>query len=156
MSNDTVRSELAELRDTVHAGFARMDRYFELSQAQYLELRSAVRGDVQGLRGEVQELRGEVRELRGEVHEMRTLLIDLTSRVDRIENRLDGLENRLDGLENQVRQFRDWVTRELADVRHELRLLRQATEQPAELRRDIDALDARVTRLEQRRDDALS
>jgi chromosome segregation ATPase len=139
MSNDTLRSELAELRDTVHAGFARMDRYFELSQAQYLELR-------------------------GEVRELRNLLIALTSRVDRIEARLDGLEKRLGGLEKrfggleeQVRQFRDWVTRELADVRHELRLLRQATEEPTEeLRRDIDALDARVTRLEQRRDDALS
>jgi chromosome segregation ATPase len=138
MSNDTLRSELAELRDTVHAGFARMDRYFELSQAQYLELR-------------------------GEVRELRNLLIALTSRVDRIEARLDGLEKRLGGLEKrfggleeQVRQFRDWVTRELADVRHELRLLRQATEEPTEeLRRDIDALDARVTRLEQRRDDAL-
>jgi archaellum component FlaC len=146
MSNDTLRSELAELRDTVHAGFARMDRYIELSQAQYLELR-------------------------GEVRELRNLLIALTGRVDRIEvrlggvekqlggveERLGGVEERLDGLENQVRQFRDWVTRELADVRHEIRLLRQVTEESnTELRRVIDALDARVTRLEQRRDDALS
>jgi chromosome segregation ATPase len=130
MSNDTFRSELAELRDTVHAGFARMDHYFELSQAQYLELR-------------------------GEVRELRDLLIALTSRVDRIEARLGRVEERLDGLENQLRQFRDWATRELADVRHEIRLLRQVTEESnTELRRDIDALDARVTRLEQRADDA--
>lgn len=115
MSNDTLHSEVAELRDTVHAGFARMDRYFELTQAQHLELR--------------------------------TLLVALT-------NRVDGIEARLSGLENQVREFRDWVSRELADVRRELRLLRQATEPSnADLRRDIDALDARVTRLEQRRDD---
>lgn len=129
MNNDAPGSEMAELRDTVHAGFARMDRYFERTDRyfertdRYFELMQA------------QHL------------ELRDLLVALTTRVDRIEARLSGLTN-------QVREFRDWVSRELADVRRELRLLRQATEPPnAELRRDIDALDARVTRLEQRRDD---
>jgi chromosome segregation ATPase len=108
-----------------------MDRYFELMQAQHVQLR-------------------------GEVQEVRTLLIGLTARVDRIEERLTGVEERLTGLETEVLSLRDWATREFADVRNEIRLLRQATEERDEsLRRDIDALDARVTRLEQRRDDTV-
>jgi chromosome segregation ATPase len=114
MTHDTIRTDLVELRDVVTAGFARMDRYFELQQAQYLELR------------------GEVREL--------------TARVDRIEARLDRLQN-------EVRAFRDWVAAELAEVRHELRLLRRAAEQDEGVRRSVEALEARVTLIEERRDD---
>jgi hypothetical protein len=39
------------------------------------------------------------------------------------------------------------------DIRRELRLLREAAEDREELRRDVNALDVRVTRLEQRPDD---
>jgi chromosome segregation ATPase len=144
MTDDALRNELVELRETMHAGFAymhagfaRMDRYFELQQAQYVELR-------------------------GEVEHLRTMLVALTARVDRIEERLDrvearldrvevrlgGVDERLDGLENGVRAFRDWTTAELANVRQELRLLRRAAEDREEFRRDVAALDTRITRLE--------
>jgi chromosome segregation ATPase len=124
MSNDDPhRAELAELRDVVHAGFARMDRYFELQQAQHVELR----GEFQGLRGEFQELRGEVREL--------------TQRVDRIEVQLASLQH-------EVSALRDHTTRELADIRVELRQLRQEVKRNAALRAAVDALTDRVTRLE--------
>lgn len=69
MSEDELRTEVALLRDAVHTGFARMDRYFELQQAQHIELR------------------GEVRELRGEMQDLRADVQHLTRRVDRIEER---------------------------------------------------------------------
>jgi chromosome segregation ATPase len=126
MIDDPVRTELAELRETMtagfaymHEGFARMDRYFELQQAQHVELR-------------------------GEVGELRGMLIVLTARVVTIEVRLDRLEN-------QVGAFRDWVAGELVDIRRELRQLRAAAEEREEFRRDVAALDVRVTRLEKNR-----
>jgi predicted nucleic acid-binding Zn-ribbon protein len=121
MDYDRLWTELAGLRDTMNAGFARVDGYFELQQAQHVELR-------------------------GEVQELRDLLLALTARVDRLEARVAGLEN-------ELRAFRDWTSRELMDIRRELRLLREAAEERNELRREVDALDERVTRLEQRRDD---
>jgi chromosome segregation ATPase len=147
MTNDT-GAELTALRETVHAGFARMDRYFELRQAQHLELR-----------GEVQELRGEVQELRGEVQELRGLLVALSERVDRIESRLAGLEETVQRLEADVRALHDWAAREFAGVRLELRKLRRdaaarAAEGDAALRGEIDALAVRVARLERRLEDA--
>jgi predicted nucleic acid-binding Zn-ribbon protein len=120
MDYDRLWTELAGLRDTMNAGFARADRYFELQQAQHVELR-------------------------GEVEELRDLLLALTARVDRLEARVAGLES-------ELRAFRDWTSRELMDIRRELRLLREAAEERDELRREVDALDVRVTRLEQRRD----
>jgi chromosome segregation ATPase len=123
MIDDPERAELAALRETMtagfaymHEGFARMDGYFELQQAQHMELRA------------------EVRELRG-------MLVVLTARVDVIEVRLDRLET-------QVGAFRDWVAGELVDIRRELRQLRAAAEEREEFRRDVAALDVRVTRLE--------
>jgi SMC interacting uncharacterized protein involved in chromosome segregation len=139
MQHTPLRRELADLRDTMQSGFARMERYFELQQAQHLELR----GEMQGLRGEMQELRGEVRELR-------RLLLALTARVD-------ALELRLAAVESEVRSLRDWATREFAEIRGELRLLRrEAADRDLVIRRDIDALDARVTRLEAGRDDSVA
>jgi predicted nucleic acid-binding Zn-ribbon protein len=130
MIDDPVRTELAELRETMtagfatmHEGFARMDRYFELQQAQHVELR------------------GDVGELRGEVRELRVMVVALTTRVDTIEVRLDRLEN-------QVGAFRDWVAGELVDIRRDLRQLRAAAEEREDFRRDVAALDVRVTRLE--------
>jgi chromosome segregation ATPase len=139
MESEGFRTELAELRETVLDGFARMDRYFELQQKQHLELR------------------GDVQELRGEVQELRAMLVALTARVDALTERVDALTERVDALEGTVRALRDWVTREFADVRRELRLLRESADgRYTDLRRDIDALDVRVTLLEQRRDDSLA
>jgi predicted RNase H-like nuclease (RuvC/YqgF family) len=154
--NDEIMSELAVLRETMAAGFGRIDHFFELQQAQHLELR----GEVQELRGEVQELRGEVQELRGEVRELRDILLALVRRVDRVEVRLADVEaavQRLDGeiqrLDGEVRALRDWATREFAEVRNELRLLRrEGGGSDAALRRDVDALAARIDRLERRRE----
>jgi chromosome segregation ATPase len=123
---DDIRAELAELRETVAAGFARMDRYFELQQLQYLELR-------------------------GEVRELRALLVGLTERVDGLEARLEGLEQAVQRIEGEVRALRDWATREFAEIRGELRQLRrESTGRYASLRSEVDALTARVDRLEER------
>jgi outer membrane murein-binding lipoprotein Lpp len=97
MSVEELRAELAELRTTVHAGFARMDRYFELGYAQHVELC----GEVQELRGEMQELRGTVQDLRGAVQDLRGTVHELARRVDRLE---DGLA----AVASQVSALRDW------------------------------------------------
>jgi SMC interacting uncharacterized protein involved in chromosome segregation len=81
--SDDPRTELAQLRDTVHDGFTRMDRYFELQQEQHLTLRA-----------DVQELRVEVREL--------------TRRVDRIEVRLTSVEHEVRAFrDGSAREFSD-------------------------------------------------
>jgi predicted RNase H-like nuclease (RuvC/YqgF family) len=124
--NEEIGSELAALRDIVTAGFTRVDRYFELQQAQHLELR-------------------------GEVRELRDMLLALTRRVHRIEVRLAGLEEVVQRLDSEVRALRDWASREFAEVRNELRQLRrEAGGRDAALRRDVDALAARIDRLEKR------
>jgi predicted RNase H-like nuclease (RuvC/YqgF family) len=104
---------------------ARMDHYFELRQAQHLELRAGSRGDFRGLRDEVRDLRDQV----------------------------DALTERVTGLEHQVAQLRDYVTREIGEIRLELRELRSRVDQNAELRREVAELTARVDRLEQRQSD---
>jgi chromosome segregation ATPase len=136
--SDELRTELALLRGTVHAGFARMDRYFELQQEQHVELR----GQVQELRADVQELRADVQELRADVQELRAQLEALARRVDAIEVRLTSLEH-------EVRSLRDWTTREFADVRLELRRLRQdVVGRDESLRDEVETLTQRVARLE--------
>jgi chromosome segregation ATPase len=142
--SDDIRAELAELRDVVYTGFARMDRYFELQQAQFMDWRRE-------LRGEVGQLRGEVGELRAEVGDLRNLLIALTNRVDLLEFRLTAVEQSVQRLDNELRLFRDSVSREFAAVRGELRLLRRdVADRDAALRSDVEALAVRVTRLEDR------
>lgn len=41
-----MHAAITALSDTMSAGFARMDRYFELSQKQFLEWRAELRGEV--------------------------------------------------------------------------------------------------------------
>jgi DNA anti-recombination protein RmuC len=87
--------------------FARIDRWFELSQAQHAESRAEMRQQNEALRT---ELRGEMRaqgdELRAEMRDMRTELSD-----------------RIDALTAEFRGFRDWVVAEFAEVRRQLRQL---------------------------------
>jgi predicted nuclease with TOPRIM domain len=140
MTIEKILTEIVSLREAMTAGFARVDSYFELQQAQHVELR----GDVNGIRGDLNELRDEVRELRAMVE-------DLIDRVDRIEARMGTLELTVQRLDSEVRALRDWATREFAEVRSELRQLRpEAGTGDATLRRDVDALLARVDRLEER------
>jgi predicted RNase H-like nuclease (RuvC/YqgF family) len=144
------RAAIAALGETMHAGFARMesrmdagfartDRFFELQQAQHLEWRDELRGEVGELRGDVGGLRGEVGGLRGEVRA-------LTARVD-------ALTERVGGLEHEVSQLRDFVTREIAEIRLDLRELTERPGQTAELRREVAELTVRVDRLERRQSD---
>ncbi|MEX0890867.1 MAG: hypothetical protein WEB88_01775 [Gemmatimonadota bacterium] len=46
--------------DETRAAFARIDRWFELSQEQFISFREEVRGELGELRGELGELRGTV------------------------------------------------------------------------------------------------
>jgi uncharacterized coiled-coil DUF342 family protein len=113
------------LDEKVTVGFSRADRYFELQQKQFLEWRDE-------LHGEVGELRAGVRDLR---------------------DRVDALTERVARLEHEVAQLRDYVTREISEIRLELRVLRGRPGQTDELRREIAELTVRVDRLGQRRKD---
>jgi predicted nucleic acid-binding Zn-ribbon protein len=87
--------------DETRAAFARIDRYFELNQAQYNDLRQEVAGlhvKVDDLRQEVGGLRREIDALREEFHrfrdwvaaqlaEIRLAIQQLTVRVERLEYR---------------------------------------------------------------------
>jgi chromosome segregation ATPase len=147
MTIEKILTEIVSLREAMTDGFARVDSYFELQQGQHVELR----GDVNGIRGEVRELRDDVREVREEVRELRAMVEVLIDRVDRIESRLRTLEQTVQRLDSEVRALRDWATREFAEVRSELRQLRpEVASGDATLRRDVDALLARVDRLEER------
>lgn len=115
--NETVTA----LSESVTAGFARADRYFELQHHQHLELRDR--------------------------------LDALTARVDALTDRVDALTDRIAILEGEVAQLRDFVTRECAEIRLDLRVLRERSDQSAELRREIAELAARVDHLEQRQSD---
>ena len=112
-------AETASLRETMAAGFARVDHYFELQQAQFIEFRDQVVGGFDAVT---------------------VRLDDLTARVDRLERELQSLRS-------EFSTFRDWVTREFAEVHSELRELRQVgAAQSAE----IQQLSVRVDRLEHR------
>src|SRR5690606_24025068 len=78
------------------------------------------------------ELRAEFAELRGEVRDLR--------------DQVAALEERVTGLEHQVAQLRDYMTREIGEIRLELRELRSRVDQNAELRRDVAELTVRVDR----------
>ena len=81
--SESLDIELALLREAVQAGFARADRYFELQQAQYVELRT----DVNGLRAEVRAS---------------------ALRLDRIEERLTSVEHQVANLRDwAAREFSD-------------------------------------------------
>jgi ubiquinone biosynthesis protein UbiJ len=66
---------------------------------------------------------------------------------------MDALTERVGGLEHEVAQLRDYITREIAEIRLELRDLRDRAEQTDELRREIAELSVRVDRLERRQSD---
>jgi polyhydroxyalkanoate synthesis regulator phasin len=144
MTIEKILTEIVSLREAMTTGFARVDAYFELQHGQHLQLR----GDVNELRGDVNELRGDVNDL---LNDLRVMVGALIDRVDRIEIRMETLEQTVQRLDNEVRALRDWATREFAEVRSELRQMRhEAGNGDATLRRDVDALLARVDRLEER------
>jgi predicted RNase H-like nuclease (RuvC/YqgF family) len=120
-----VDARMGDMDARMTAGFARADHYFELQHIQHLELS----GEVAGLRGAFAELRGEVKVLSA---------------------RVDALTERVGSLEHEVSQLRDFVTREVAAIRLELRDLRARADQSDELRREIAELAMRVDRLERR------
>jgi glutathione S-transferase len=75
--------------DETRAAFARMERWFELGQAQHLELRAEVRQTREELKADI----GGVR-----------------AGVARVEARLTALER-------EFRAFRDWATAAISDLR---------------------------------------
>jgi uncharacterized coiled-coil DUF342 family protein len=102
-----------------------MNRYFELQQAQFVEWRDEVRGEFAEMRGEFAGLR----------------------------ERVDALTERVASLEHEVMLLRDYVTREIGEIRLELRDLSIRSDQTDELRREINELAVRVDRLEHRQPD---
>jgi predicted RNase H-like nuclease (RuvC/YqgF family) len=87
------------------AAFARIDRYFELGQAQH-----------QALRADVTELRTDVTELRTDVTELRTHVTELRTEVT-------VLKRDVAALRNEFRQFRDWAAAQLNELRSAVALL---------------------------------
>lgn len=138
--DDETRTAIAELSETVAAGFARMDRYFELQQGQFLEFRAEVKARLDVLTERVDRIEAEIAVLRQEVGSLRQEVYLLRQEVD--------------SLRHEFRSFRDWATGEISDLRRELPAMRQsAHESQAAVRRDLDQLGHRVDRLEERVDD---
>lgn len=114
------RNELALLRETMMAGFARVDHYFELQQAQHLELRADLKAlsdrvgrleqEFARLRQEFLRLEQEFRTFRewtaGEFAEVRLELRRLrqegADRDDRLRGELSALSQRVNRLEERV------------------------------------------------------
>jgi chromosome segregation ATPase len=84
--------------DETRAAFGRMDRWFELNQSQYNDLRQ----DVAGLHVKMDGLSQEVGGLRQD---------------------LQGLRQEFDALRQEFYRFRDWVTAQFAEVRLALQQL---------------------------------
>jgi chromosome segregation ATPase len=82
-----------DMDDETRAAFARMDRWFELSQAQHQDLRQEMERQHQDLR---QEMERQHQELRQQI------------------SRLDA---GLTALYAEFRAFRDWVALQFADLR---------------------------------------
>jgi polyhydroxyalkanoate synthesis regulator phasin len=74
--DDETRTAFATMAESIAVGFARMDRYFELQQAQHIEFRTEVNARLDALTERVDRRRD---------------LDQLTNRVDRVEERLDDL-----------------------------------------------------------------
>jgi polyhydroxyalkanoate synthesis regulator phasin len=109
----------ARMDARVDGGFARVDRWFELQQQQFLEFRA-----------------------------------EMLAELARIHARIDALTERVDRLEKELRAFRDWATREVADLRRAVRTLDDNMhEARAETRRELDRVNGRVDRLEHRLDE---
>lgn len=52
-----MRAAFAALNETLDAGFARMDRYFEMQQKQFLEWRAELTREITEIRIELHDLR---------------------------------------------------------------------------------------------------
>jgi septal ring factor EnvC (AmiA/AmiB activator) len=110
------------------AAFARMDRYFELAQAQHAELRA-------------------------EVAELRIVVTGQGDRLDRQGNRLDAMSARMDTLEASVSELRAEIRERFTDVAEQFRTSAQRQElfeervtgELAGVRRDVVALHEVVT-----------
>jgi predicted nucleic acid-binding Zn-ribbon protein len=90
---EATHGRFAHVDESMHAGFACVAHWFELQQAQHLELRT-----------EVQSLRAEVRAL--------------TQRVDRVEERLASLQSDVGALRDwATREFAD-VRTEIRRLRY--------------------------------------
>jgi chromosome segregation ATPase len=135
MAND-MSTGLAALRAEMSAGFARMDRYFELSHAQYVELRTSLHLRIDELSQRVDELSQRVDEL--------------SQRVDHLSQRVAALELEVGALRSELRSLRDWAATEVGELRADAKERRQWVDARLhQLRQDVDRLAARVSRLEE-------
>jgi len=96
MRPPTIRLEPMDAE--TRAAFGRMDHYFELMQAQHLEVRA-------------------------DLARMDTRMSRFEERMSRLEERMSRLEERMSDLEESVRSFRDWVTIQFAELRAALQQL---------------------------------
>src|SRR5690606_28452201 len=69
---------------------------------------------------------------------------ELRADVRKLTERVDALTERVGGLEREVAHLRNYMTREIGEIRLELRDLRARADQTDEVRREIAGLTARV------------
>jgi uncharacterized coiled-coil DUF342 family protein len=135
---DDIRAALARLSSDMHAGFTRVDQYFELMQLQYVEWRA--------------ELSGQIADLSSRIDRLTARVDELTARVDELTARVDELEIQVRQLRAELTSLRDWATLQVVDLRTGARADRQSADSRVEeLEREADLLETRVTRLEQDR-----
>jgi predicted nuclease with TOPRIM domain len=106
------RCSLHDMDDETRAAFARIDRYFELNQAQYNDLRH-----------DVADLRQDVADLRQTVGGLPQAVAGLHVKVDDLRQEVGGLRREIDALREEFHRFRDWVAAQLAEIRVALRQL---------------------------------
>jgi chromosome segregation ATPase len=134
---------LASLGARMDSGFAKMERHFELQQAQFVDFQTEVRSEFARVHAQLEVLTARVDRLEARLERVE-------ARLERVEARLDRVEERLTSVEQQVRALRDWITTELIDIRRELGRVAPATEAHAAMRRDVDELRRRVDHVESR------
>ena len=97
----------ADTRAAFAALEASMNRWFELSQAQHMELRSS---------------------MDRQFTEVRQDLVDVQHGLGQVRQDISRIETRLNAFYDEFCQFRDWVVEQFADVRAALRQLTQRVE----------------------------
>jgi len=138
--------------DETRAAFARIDRWFELSQEQFISFRDEVRGGLGELRGEVGELRGAVDALGSRMDRLEQRVDALGSRMDRLEQRVDALSGTVDALGGRMDRLELEMRERFISVDDQLRAARASDalllERLAEVRDQSARQGERLDRVE--------
>ena len=110
--------------DETRSEFAKIAHYFELSQAQFLELRKQV-GSIDEKVTSLHEKVGSLDEKVGSLDEKVT---SIDEKVTSLDEKLTSLDEKVTSLASEFRAFRDWTVTQFAEFRRELVALRSWVE----------------------------